>query len=73
MKIFLERFILIFMLKWVDKDIDFEIKVILELLDFLDNLFSLKDLEVIFIRLKFEEKIEVNIYVKNLNILGNKI
>jgi tetratricopeptide (TPR) repeat protein len=68
-----ERSILTFMPKWVDKDIDSEIKVTPELLDSLDNPFSLKDLEAISIRLKSEEKIEANTYVKNPNILGNKI
>ncbi len=68
-----ERSILTFMPKWVDKDIDSEIKVTPELLDSLDNPFSLKDLEAISIRLKSEEKIEANTYVKNPNVLGNKI
>lgn len=61
----LEEFMFIFLFKWVDRNIDFEIKIILELLDFLDNLFSLKDLEVIFMRLEFEGMFDINFYLIN--------
>ncbi|MGD1806981.1 hypothetical protein ACP6PL_16300 [Dapis sp. BLCC M126] len=67
-----EESTLTFMPKWIDRDIDSEIKITPELLDSLDNPFNLKDLETISIRLESEERPEPNTNVRNQNIPGSK-
>ncbi|NEQ36328.1 MAG: hypothetical protein F6K40_08550, partial [Okeania sp. SIO3I5] len=67
-----EESTLTFMPKWIDRDIDSEIKITPELLDSLDNPFSLKDLEAISIRLESEEISEANTPVINQNIYDEK-
>ena len=67
-----EESTLTFMPKWIDRDIDSEIKITPELLDSLDNPFNLKDLEAISMRLESERISEVNTYVRNKNIPGEK-
>ncbi|MCL2925790.1 MAG: hypothetical protein MGG11_00065 [Trichodesmium sp. MAG_R03] len=67
-----EESILTFMPKWVDGNIDSEIKITPELLDSLDNPFSLKDLEAISIRLESEGISNPNINVINQKISGDK-
>ena len=67
-----EESILTFMPKWVDKNIDSEIKITPGLLESLDNPFSLKDLEAISIRLESEGSSNPNTNVINQNISGDK-
>ena len=67
-----EESILTFMPKWVDGNIDSEIKITPELLESLDNPFSLKDLEAISTRLESERSSNPNTNVINHNISGDK-
>ncbi|MDE5103439.1 MAG: hypothetical protein O4807_10795 [Trichodesmium sp. St19_bin2] len=61
-----------FLPKWVDGNIDSEIKITPELLDSLDNPFSLKDLEAISMRLESESISDTNPHLINQHIPEDK-
>ena len=61
-----------FLPKWVDRNIDSEIKITPELLDSLDNPFSLKDLEAISMRLESEGMSDTNPHLINQHISQDK-